>query len=108
MEQITIQFQADKNLVQETSEICEELGLDLNTAINMFLSKLKTVRGIPFAVKLSDTNITHRQALDAFYAMREQVSDLPEMSLDEINAEIASAREEIKARRNKDVRSRSD
>lgn len=36
------------------------------------------------------------EAKNAFYELREQTSDVPEMSLDEINAEISIARVERK------------
>lgn len=41
-----------------------------------------------------DIILTRAEAKRAFYELRQQASDLPEMSLDEINAEISAARAE--------------
>lgn len=40
--------------------------------------------------------VTRAEARRAFYELREQASDVPEMTLDEINAEIAEVRAERK------------
>lgn len=40
--------------------------------------------------------MTRAEALNAFYALREQAADIPEMSLDEVNAEIEATRAERK------------
>ena len=46
---------------------------------------------------LPETSITRTEAKKAFYDLREQASDISEMSLDEINAEISAARTERKS-----------
>lgn len=71
VEQILIQFKADKTLKQEATEIYERPGMDLQT-------------------------ITRVEAKNAFYELRRQAADVPEMSFDEINAEILAARAERK------------
>ncbi|MBQ7299669.1 MAG: type II toxin-antitoxin system RelB/DinJ family antitoxin [Clostridia bacterium] len=91
-EQVLIQFRADKNLKQEVSEIYESLGMDLPTAFRMFMRMSKMVRGIPFQVVLPEEKITHTEALTAFEKLRAEAASLPEMSLEEINAEIREAR----------------
>ena len=63
-EQVLIQFRADKALKQEVTEIYEKLG------------------------------ITRAQAKNAFYELRRQAADVPEMSLEEIDAEISAVRTE--------------
>ncbi len=96
-EQVLIQFRADKNLKQEVSEIYESLGMDLPTALRMFMSMSKMVKGIPFSVTIPEGTVTRNDALSAFERMRASTANSPEMSLDEINAEIAAARTEKKA-----------
>ena len=91
-DQTLIQFRADKKLKQEVAEIYEAMGMDLPTAFRMFMTRTKQVRGLPFEAKLPDNAITRTEALNAFSALRQQAADIPEMSLDEINAEIAAAR----------------
>lgn len=93
-EQVLIQFRADKALKQEVTEIYEKLGMDLPTAFRMFMARSKMVKGLPFDATLPKETITRAEAENAFYEQRRQAADAPEMSLEEINAEIASARAE--------------
>ena len=95
-EQSLIQFRADKQLKQEVSEIYEALGMDLPTAFRMFMTKSKMVKGIPFDVRLPQNSVTRSEALKAFEDLRKQGTELPEMSLEEINAEISASRAEKK------------
>ena len=46
-EQVLVQVRVDKKLKEEVSEIYEMLGLDLPTAIRMFLVRSKLERGLP-------------------------------------------------------------
>lgn len=95
-EQVLIQFRADKALKQEVAEIYEALGMDLPTAFRMFMTKSKMVKGLPFEAKLPENAISKTEARNAFFELRKQAADIPEMSLDEINEEIAAARAERK------------
>ena len=95
-EQVLLQFRVDKGLKQEVAEICDELGTDIPTVFRMCMKQIKLERGIPFPTKLPQTMITRSKALEAFDSLRQQASDIPEMSLDEINAEIAASRAERK------------
>lgn len=95
-EQVLIQFRADKMLKQEVSEIYEALGMDLPTALRMFMTRSKMVKGLPFEATLPEKVITRTEAKAAFFELREQAADIPEMSLDEINAEISASRAERK------------
>ena len=95
-EQVLIQFRADKALKQEVTEIYEKLGMDLPTAFRMFMAKSKMVKGLPFEATLPEQTITRAQAKNAFYELRRQAADVPEMSLEEIDAEISAVRAERK------------
>jgi len=96
-EQVLIQFRADKELKQEVVEIYESLGMDLPTALRMFLYKSKLERGLPFEATLPEHVVTRADGLRAFHEIRRHLADVPEMSLEEINAEIAEIRKERKA-----------
>lgn len=98
-EQALIQFRVDRELKQEAAEICDALGTDLPTVFRMCMKQMKIVRGIPFSTRLPDGMVTREEALRAFETMRKQASDVPEMSLDEINEEISAARAALKARK---------
>ena len=97
-EQVLIQFRADKALKQEVTEIYEKLGMDLPTAFRMFMARSRMVKGLPFEATLPAETITRAEAKNAFYALRRQASDVPEMSLEDINAEILAVRTERKGR----------
>lgn len=97
-EQVLIQFRADKELKQEVAEIYETLGMDLPTAFRMFMTRSKMVKGLPFEATLPESAITRMEAKKAFYELREQAVNLPDMTIDEINAEIAAVRAERKGK----------
>ena len=87
---------ADKALKQEVADIYEQLEMDLPTAFHMFMTRSKMVKGLPFEATLPADTITRTDAINAFWKARNQASDVQEMSLDEINAEISAARAERK------------
>ena len=97
-ENVLIQFNADRNLKDTCLKIYNSMGIDLDTALCLFMERTKDVNGFPFYVKPSEYEITREEALAAFNELREQAKDVPEMSLDEINAEINAARTEKRAR----------
>ncbi len=95
-EQVLNQFRSDKTLREDCVAIYEALGMDLNTAFRMFMERTRMVRGLPFPAVLPETRLTRAEAQKTIDDMREEAADLPEMSLDEINAEILAVRAERK------------
>ncbi len=95
-EQVLVQFRADKALKQEVSDIYSQLGMDLPTAFRMFMAKSKQVRGLPFDAVLPEQNNKRDDLRSAFNALREEAASIPEMSLEEINAEISATRSKRK------------
>ena len=93
-EQVLIQFRADRALKNEVSEIYEALGMDLPTALRVFMVKSKQQRGLPFDAVLPEKEITRAEALKAFAELRSQAADVPEMSLREIDDEISETGKE--------------
>ena len=98
-EQVLNQFRSDKTLREDCVAIYEAMGLDLNTAFRMFMERTRMVRGLPFPAVLPENRMTKSEARAAIEAMRLEAADMPEMSLDEINAEIRAARLERKGRK---------
>ena len=49
-----IQFRVDEDLKNEASALFEELGIDLSTALRMFLIRCVKENGIPFDMKLDE------------------------------------------------------
>lgn len=45
-----ITFRTSKETKAEAQRICAELGMDMSTALNVFLKKMVRVRSIPFEV----------------------------------------------------------
>lgn len=87
-----IQFRADDTARVQAAQICERLGIDLPTYLRMCITRLVSENGIPFSMKLDER--TENRGIQAMkrasrIAEAEGVAD---MTLDEINAEIAEAR----------------
>ena len=93
-EQVLNQFRSDKRLREDCVAIYESMGMDLNTAFRMFMERTRMVRGLPFPAVLPKTQMTRKEAKKAIDDIRAEANDFPEMSLDEINAEISAARAE--------------
>lgn len=68
--------------------------MSANTAFNIFVNAVVRSRSIPFTIRGSKTETP--SALDLFMQQRKAAEDNqePEMTLEEINAEIRAAREE--------------
>ena len=94
-EQVLNQFRCEKTLREDCVAIYEALGMDLNTAFRMFMERTRMVRGLPFPAVLPETKMTRGDAQRAIDDLRAEAAELPETTLDEINA----ARAERKARR---------
>ena len=95
-EQILNQFRSDKALREDCIAIYEAMGMDLNTAFRMFMERTRMVRGLPFPAVLPENRMTRLEAKRAIDDIRAEAADLPEMTLDEINAEISAAHAERK------------
>ena len=86
-----LQLRIDDGLRREAAEIYSQLGLDLPTAIRMFLTRSVQVRGIPFSMQLPEGDYKAIAAMRRMSRMAEE-SGVANMTLDEINVEIAAAR----------------
>lgn len=97
-----IQFRIDDDLKNQATEIYEALGIDLSTALRMFLKRSVAVKGIPFNMTLSDDEYFSVKALNAVAEMNKISNENgnSEMTLDEINAEISAVRNEHKKAEN--------
>lgn len=51
-----IQLRVDEGLKQNAEQVLEELGLDMPTALRLFLKKVVKTRAIPFRVSLEDAD----------------------------------------------------
>lgn len=96
-EQVLNQFRSDKALREDCIAIYEAMGMDLNTAFRMFMERTRLVRGLPFPAVLPENKMTRVEAKTAVENMRREAAHMPEITLDEINAEISAVRAERKA-----------
>ena len=94
MAQATFSVRMDEVLKKQFDGLCQEFGMTASTAINVFARTVVRQRRIPFEISSPETDITRDGAMQAFMALRAQAKDngIADMSLDEINREIALAR----------------
>ena len=88
------QLRIDDNLRKEATEVYSRLGLDLPTAIRIFLTRSVQVQGIPFSMTLPKDDYKATSGLAAMRRMSlsAEKSEISDMTLDEINAEISAVR----------------
>lgn len=58
-----VQFRIEDDLKAQATEIFDKLGLDLSTALRIFLKRSVAVRGIPFSMTL-DNDVPFSEAND--------------------------------------------
>lgn len=64
MEATNLNIRCDKAVKNEAESIFAELGLNMSTAVNMFLRSAIREHGIPFSLRLEDPNETTIAAID--------------------------------------------
>ena len=85
----------DNNIKKQFDALCEQFGMSVNAAVNVFINAVVRTRSIPFEISAKEDQ-TGKRALEAFLSADR--SERPEMSLEEINEEIRSTRRERKER----------
>ena len=90
-----LQVRVDEELKNQAGAIYNELGMDLSTAIRMFLKRSVLVGGIPFDTKIDESTLKAILAVDKMRTISEENGN-SEMTLDDINEEIRLARLERK------------
>ena len=55
-EQIIIQVRVDRELKEQAAEVFDELGIDVPTAVRMFLKTVVREQGLPFGTSVGRTN----------------------------------------------------
>lgn len=101
MAQTSMTVRIDNQQKAMFDQLCEQFGMSANTAINIFVRQVIRCRRIPFMIAAPEQEDDLRaRAIQAFQRMREEAEAQtgPEITLEEINAEINAVRE---ARQNK-------
>ena len=86
MSSTLVQFRTDENSKTKAVLICERLGLDLPSYLRMCISRSMNIN-----------NLSQNKGLEAMKAasMIAEENGIADMTLDEINAEIAEARKSV-------------
>lgn len=89
-----IQLRIDEQLKAEATDIFERLGMDLSTAIRIFLTRSVQEKGIPFNMTLRNDDYRAEAAVTAMRELSRRAEEIgvADMTLDEINAEINAVR----------------
>lgn len=96
-----MQVRIDNDLKAQAGEVFEQLGIDIPTAIRMFMRRAVLENGIPFSLTLPEREYKSNIGIRAMHSIGEEAkkNGTSEMTLDEINAEIAAARAEMEERK---------
>jgi addiction module antitoxin, RelB/DinJ family len=88
-----IQFRMSEKEKQQAALILERIGLNTSVYLRMCMLRLIQENGLPFSMKISKEA---KEGLLALWEMGETAkkNGTSEMTLEEINAEIAAARKE--------------
>ena len=90
-----LQVRVDEDLKTQAALVYDQLGIDLSTAVRMFLKKSVAVNGVPFEVKNTSSS---ERAMAAANRMRDTAEQrgISDMSLEDINEIINKTRKERK------------
>lgn len=108
MAQVTFSIRMDEDLKRDFSEFCNSVGMSMTTAFVVFARKTLNERRIPFVIDCPRETEKERLArrgmelMDEFRA-RQDALGLPDLTMDEINAEIAAARHERREQKAREV-----
>ncbi len=89
-----VQFRTEESSRIKATSICERLGIDLPTYMRMCISRLIQENGIPFSMNLNE--MSESKAINAMKSASRIAAEngISDMTIDEINAEIAEARKQ--------------
>ena len=88
-----LQVRIDDETKNKASELFNALGLDLSTAVRIFLLKSIAVGGIPFEMNINNSTIKALQSLERMGQRSKELGN-DKLTLDEINEIIDEARKE--------------
>ncbi len=91
-----LQVRVENSLKDKAASVFENLGIDISTAVRMFLKRAVIENGIPFRMTLPKQPYSSEQGISAMVEISENAerNGTSDMTLDGINAEIAECRVE--------------
>lgn len=89
-----VQVRIDEDLKTQATAIYDKLGMDLSSAVRIFLKRSVMVNGVPFDMTLPKQEYKAEKAVSAMEKLsaEAQKNGTSNMSLDEINQEIYAVR----------------
>lgn len=91
-----IQVRVDDDLKTAASDVYNKLGIDLSSAIRMFLRRSVMQNGIPFPMVIDEGKSNRLlEIMESFQKLSDENGN-SKMTLEEINEEISKARQERK------------
>lgn len=83
-----LNIRIDKDVKEQSDKIFSELGLNMTTAINIFLKTTIRENGIPFELKLDVPNETTAQAIEEGRKLLNNPKTKKYSSMDELKAAL--------------------
>jgi len=95
MANVNYTLRVDETDKKKAEQVFKTLGMTFSTGINIYLKAVGRQQRIPFSLAVNDT-VPATSLSDVFKALQEESvqNGMSEMTLDEINAEIATYRRE--------------
>lgn len=89
-----VQIRVDDELKKQATALYDSLGIDLSTAVRMFLKRSVLVNGVPFTMTFPINESKSEKAMKALQELSVAAAEngTSKMSLDDINAEIDAVR----------------
>lgn len=89
MEQVAFTVRMNNDLKGQFEELCENFGMSMSTAINIFARAVIKQKKIPFDIEYnSDVNLLRAKSISESLRKDAEKNGTANMSLDEINKEI--------------------
>lgn len=97
MAQATITIRVDQALKNKFDALCDDFGLSITSAFNIFMKAVVREQKIPFEITSKNRENIGKQGLSTFKEMQRIVAESgrSEMSLEEINHFIKQVRNEV-------------
>ena len=94
MAQTSMTVRMDNQQKAMFDQLCEQFGMSANTAINIFVRQVIRLRRIPFTIAAPEPmdDDIRTKAIQAIQDIRDDAKSRPELTLEEINAEINAVR----------------
>lgn len=90
MPQTNVNIRMDENLKKQFDHLCNELGLTMTTAINIFAKAMVRQQGIPFDVSLNTPNAETLAAISEIEDMIKNKTGKIYNSVDELFEDLDS------------------